>query len=60
MADQFAHMFPLPPGGEDQDDHWNQYEEDDGAPVDRAEMRDVRQHMQQLLMAQNTMMAMLQ
>ena len=42
MADQFAHMFPLPLGGEDQDGHWNQYEEDDGAPVDRAEMRDVQ------------------
>jgi hypothetical protein len=33
MADQLAHMFPLPAGGEGDDDHWNQYEEDDGAPL---------------------------
>ena len=60
MADQYANMFPLPPGGEDQDDHWNQYKEDDGAPVDRAAMLDVQQQMQQVLTAQNAMMAMLQ
>ena len=49
MAYQFAHMFPLPAGGEGDDDHWNQYEEDDGAPVDRAELRDVQQQMKHMI-----------
>ena len=61
MADQMAHLSPFPYAGEDQEDeHWNQYEEDDGAPVDRAEMRDVQQQIEQVLMAQDAMMNMLQ
>ena len=41
-------------------DHWAQYEEDDGAPVDRAELRDVQQQLQALLQSQAAMMHMLQ
>ena len=62
MADQMARLFPLPyHAGEDQeDDHWNLCKEDDGAPVDHAVMRDVQEHIQQVLMAQNAMMQMIQ
>ena len=56
-------MFPYGPGAAadaDGGDHWDQYEEDNGAPVDRQDLRDVQAQVREMLHQQQAMMEMLQ